>query len=142
MTVNDKIISTKLGLLNLAEELGNVSKACKVMGFSRDTFYRYKEAMALQRARREDGESRAGEGDLLFNLSLLHETARGERAPAQTFMTAAAALYAVELGDDDPRTKAAEGILSRWNDHEQAQTVEDGDEPEFRNSIRRQSVMV
>lgn len=45
MTVNDKIISTKLGLLNLAEELGNVSKACKVMGFSRDTFYRYKEAM-------------------------------------------------------------------------------------------------
>lgn len=45
MTVNDKIISTKLGLLNLAEELGNVSKACKVMGFSRDTFYRYKEAV-------------------------------------------------------------------------------------------------
>ena len=44
MTVNDKIISTKLGLLNLAEELGNVSKACRVMGFSRDSFYRYKEA--------------------------------------------------------------------------------------------------
>jgi hypothetical protein len=32
-----------MGLLNLAEELGNVSKACKVMGFSRDTFYRYRE---------------------------------------------------------------------------------------------------
>lgn len=32
-------------MLNLAEELGNVSKACKLMGFSRDTFYRYKEAM-------------------------------------------------------------------------------------------------
>ena len=29
--------------LNLAEELGNVSKACKVMGVSRDTFYRYQE---------------------------------------------------------------------------------------------------
>jgi len=39
MTVNDKIISTKPGLLNLAEEPDNVSKACKVMGFSRDTFY-------------------------------------------------------------------------------------------------------
>src|SRR5208282_3321560 len=38
-----KIIQNKRGLLNLAEELGNVSKACKVMGFSRDTFYRYKE---------------------------------------------------------------------------------------------------
>ena len=45
MRVNDKIIGTKLGLLNLAEELGNVSKACRVMGFSRDTFYRYKDAV-------------------------------------------------------------------------------------------------
>lgn len=42
-TVQQKIISNKLGLLNLAEELQNVSKACKIMGYSRDTFYRYKE---------------------------------------------------------------------------------------------------
>ena len=41
----DKIIKHKVGLLNLAEELGNVSKACKVMGLSRDTFYRYKSAV-------------------------------------------------------------------------------------------------
>ncbi|AQT61381.1 IS481 family transposase [Cellvibrio sp. PSBB023] len=40
---NNPIIKHKAGLLNLAEELGNVSKACKVMGFSRDTFYRYQE---------------------------------------------------------------------------------------------------
>ena len=46
MTINDKIIRNKLGLLNLAEELGNVSKACNMMGFSRDTFYRYRDAMA------------------------------------------------------------------------------------------------
>lgn len=45
MTIQQKIISNKLGLLNLAEELGNVSKACKMLGFSRDTFYRYQEAM-------------------------------------------------------------------------------------------------
>lgn len=45
MTIQQKIISNKLGLLNLAEELGNVSKACKVMGFSRDTFCRYRELM-------------------------------------------------------------------------------------------------
>ena len=44
MTISEKIISNKVGLLKLAEELGNVSKACKMMGFSRDTFYRYKEA--------------------------------------------------------------------------------------------------
>ena len=43
---NNPIIKHKAGLLNLAEELGNVSKACKVMGVSRDTFYRYQEAVA------------------------------------------------------------------------------------------------
>ena len=42
---NQTIIKHKLGLLNLAEELGNVSKACKVMGLSRDTFYRYRAAV-------------------------------------------------------------------------------------------------
>ena len=41
----EKVISHKVGLLNLAEELQNVSQACKIMGFSRDTFYRYKEAV-------------------------------------------------------------------------------------------------
>lgn len=45
MNLNEKIIKNKVGLLNLAEELGNVSRACKVMGFSRDTFYRYKAAV-------------------------------------------------------------------------------------------------
>jgi transposase len=43
-TSNHKIIKNKIGLLNLAEELGNVSRACRVMGYSRDTFYRYKHA--------------------------------------------------------------------------------------------------
>lgn len=43
MTNEQKIIATKLGLLKLAETLGNVSEACKVMGYSRDSFYRFKE---------------------------------------------------------------------------------------------------
>ena len=38
-----KIIRNKVGLLKLAEQLESVSKACKVMGFSRDSFYRFKE---------------------------------------------------------------------------------------------------
>jgi transposase InsO family protein len=42
---NEKIIKNKVGLLNLAEELQNISKACKVMGLSRETFYRYKRAV-------------------------------------------------------------------------------------------------
>lgn len=43
MTTNDKIIKNKLGLLRLAKQLNNVTDACKVMGYSRDSFYRYKE---------------------------------------------------------------------------------------------------
>lgn len=43
MNTQQKIIKNKLGVLNLAETLGNVSKACKVMGYSRDSFYRFKE---------------------------------------------------------------------------------------------------
>jgi transposase InsO family protein len=42
--VNQSIIKHKMGLLNLAEELQNVAQACRVMGVSRDTFYRVKEA--------------------------------------------------------------------------------------------------
>lgn len=43
-TYNQNVIKHKVGLLNLAEELGNISKACKMMGYSRDTFYRYQAA--------------------------------------------------------------------------------------------------
>jgi len=41
---NQNVIKHKTGLLNLAAEFGNISKACKIMGFSRDTFYRYQAA--------------------------------------------------------------------------------------------------
>ncbi|MCU7695601.1 helix-turn-helix domain-containing protein, partial [Haoranjiania flava] len=41
MTTQKKLIQPKLGLLKLAEKLGNVSEACKVMGYSRDSFYRF-----------------------------------------------------------------------------------------------------
>jgi hypothetical protein len=44
-SVQQNVIKHKVGLLNLAAELGNVSRACKVMGFSRDTFYRYQSAV-------------------------------------------------------------------------------------------------
>ncbi|TRB33642.1 transposase, partial [Mannheimia haemolytica] len=42
---NNPLIKHKTGLLNLAEELGNISQACKVMGMSRDTSYRYQQAV-------------------------------------------------------------------------------------------------
>jgi len=43
MTTQEKIIKNKLEVLELAQHLGNVSRACKVMGYSRDSFYRFKE---------------------------------------------------------------------------------------------------
>ena len=43
MSKDQKIIRAKLGLLELAKQLGNVSRACKIMGYSRDSFYRFKE---------------------------------------------------------------------------------------------------
>src|SRR3974390_73494 len=43
MTTDQKIIKTRLGLLELANQLGSVSQACKILGYSRDSFYRYKD---------------------------------------------------------------------------------------------------
>ena len=43
MTQEQKVIKAKIGLLELAKQLGSVSQACKVMGYSRDSFYRFKE---------------------------------------------------------------------------------------------------
>ena len=43
MTTEQKIIKTKVGILDRAKQLGNVSRACKIMGDSRDSFYRLKE---------------------------------------------------------------------------------------------------
>src|SRR5436190_16713086 len=43
MTTEQKVIRAKVGLLELAKQLGNVSRACRVMGYSRDSFYRFRE---------------------------------------------------------------------------------------------------
>ena len=41
---NNPVIKHKLGLMELADQMSNVSRACKLMGVSRDTFYRVREA--------------------------------------------------------------------------------------------------
>src|SRR3974377_704403 len=43
MMRDQKIIKSKVGLLKLAQTLGSVSEARKVIGFSRDSFYRFKD---------------------------------------------------------------------------------------------------
>ena len=43
MTTQQKIIKDKLGLLDLVNRLGNISQAYKAMGYSRNSFYRFKD---------------------------------------------------------------------------------------------------
>src|SRR6201982_999224 len=43
MTTKRRVIRARVGLLELAKQLGNVSQACKIMGYSRDSFYRFQE---------------------------------------------------------------------------------------------------
>ncbi len=45
LNASEKIINDKTGLLNLAKELGNLSKVSQVMGMSPDNLYRYKSAV-------------------------------------------------------------------------------------------------
>nr|WP_290630553.1 helix-turn-helix domain-containing protein [Aquisalimonas sp.] len=47
MTTVSQSTKRKLSLLQLAEELGNVSKACKIMGYHRDTFYEVQKAFKV-----------------------------------------------------------------------------------------------
>ena len=51
MNQQDKVLKPKLGVLELAKQLGNVSQACKIMGYSRDTFYRYKSCTTPEESR-------------------------------------------------------------------------------------------
>jgi winged helix-turn helix protein len=43
MAHEQKIIRAKVGLLELGKQLGNVSQACRIIGYSRDSFYRFQE---------------------------------------------------------------------------------------------------
>lgn len=41
-TTERKVIKAKVGLLELAKQLGSATQACRVMGFSHDGFYRFR----------------------------------------------------------------------------------------------------
>jgi len=93
MTTEEKLIRNKLGLLDLAAYLKNVSEACRVMGFSRDTFYRVKkayeeggvEALKEKSRRKPNAKNRVPEEveQAVLNLAL-EEPSLGQRRASDT----------------------------------------------------------
>ena len=93
MTTEEKLIRNKLGLLDLAVYLKNVSEACRVMGFSRDTFYRVKkayeeggvEALKEKSRRKPNAKNRVSEEveQAVLNLAL-EEPSLGQRRASDT----------------------------------------------------------
>ena len=80
MTTEEKVARRKLSLLDLAQELRNVSKACKVMGYSRQQFYEIR--------RNYQTYGSAGLLDKLPGARGLHRTAWRRRSSNRSWITA------------------------------------------------------
>jgi len=66
-----KTIRVKVSVLELAKQLGNVSQRCRVMGYSRDSFYRFKNLRNSTTKRRDRGAASAVRWSLAINPMVL-----------------------------------------------------------------------
>ena len=97
LNTTDRIIKHKTGMLNLAGEPGNVSKACQVMGYGRDTFHRYKsavedggvEALSERTRRKPDPANRVDQAteDAVIKSAYLHIADTGGSAKHTALVT-------------------------------------------------------
>ncbi len=88
MTTEQKIIRAKVGLLELAKQLGNVKQACQVMGYSRDSFYRFKGCTtwaAKRRCRTSAGATQSEESDLARIRGAAGGASRSSNRPGASY---------------------------------------------------------